>query len=444
MTYEAACACLLALPRYAKYGAAAYRPGFARIEALLAAMEHPHRAFESVHVAGTNGKGSTASMVAAAASAAGRRVGLHTSPHLFRLNERMRLDGVPAPDAWLAAAVARYQPVFEAVAPSFFEAMVALSFRYFAERGVDLAVVEVGLGGRLDATNVLQPCLTLVTAIGYDHMDLLGETLPAIAREKAGIIKPGVPVLVADNPPEVVDVFRAVARKQGAPLHLMAEEVALDRVETALDGITLDARTPLRRYDALHVGLAGAHQATNAALALRAAELLLKAPPEALYAGLHEVRQRAGLRGRLDVLGTAPLVMADVGHNADGVAAALAFARSQAPRGRCFVLLGMMKDKVRPPVVAALAGTTVFALELEPPRACPAADLAALLQEGGISVGGTGSPARGLCWFYERAGSEDLLLITGSHLALAGLAHQADGTMRAAPASESFTGNAAI
>src|SRR5690606_4396768 len=169
-----------------------------------------HRAFPSVHVAGTNGKGSTASMIAAVGTAAGLRVGLHTSPHLFHVGERIRVDGVPAPEAWLAAAVARYRPAFEAVGPSFFEATVALSFRYFAGAGVDWVVAEVGLGGRLDATNVLAPAVSVVTSIGLDHTELLGESLAAIAREKAGIVKPATPVVTAADQPEVVDVLRAV------------------------------------------------------------------------------------------------------------------------------------------------------------------------------------------------------------------------------------------
>ena len=173
---------LLALPRFADAGAAAYSPGLDRMRALLAGMGHPERAAPSIHVAGTNGKGSTASMAAAIATASGLRVGLHTSPHLRHIGERMRVDGVPAADGWLDDATERHARLFARVGPSFFEATTALAFLRFAEAGVDLAVIEVGLGGRLDATNVLTPRVSVVTSVGLDHTDLLGDTL---ARHRA-------------------------------------------------------------------------------------------------------------------------------------------------------------------------------------------------------------------------------------------------------------------
>ena len=206
---------LLALPRFADAGAAAYRPGLERMRALLADMGDPHAATPAVHVAGTNGKGSTASFAASVAHAAGAHVGLHTSPHLVSLRERMRVDGRPAPPEWLEGAVERWGGAVEALEPSFFEATVALSLLYFAEQGVDLAVVEVGLGGRLDATNVLAPLVSVVTHVGLDHTDLLGETVGEIAREKAGIAKPGVPFLHAVADAGARAALEAEARGRG-------------------------------------------------------------------------------------------------------------------------------------------------------------------------------------------------------------------------------------
>lgn len=433
MTFDEACAYLLALPRYAKYGDAAYRPGLARIEALTAAMGRPHEAYASVHVAGTNGKGSTASMLAAVATAAGRRVGLHTSPHLFRLTERMRLDGAPAPDAWLAEAVTRFRPAMDRIAPSFFEAVTALSFLYFAEAGVDLAVVEVGLGGRLDATNVLRPRLCVITHLGHDHGALLGETLPEIAREKAGIVKPGVPVLAGTDRPEARAVIRATADERGAPFHDVTEEVRLWDVRPAYDHTTFQARTPAGAYDDLRVGLPGAHQARNAALALRAAELLFDARPnaaDAVRAGLGDVRELAGLRGRLEVLRTEPMIVADVAHNADGLAAALAFLRTVRPSGgRLYVLFGVMRDKDlgRMARLLAAAGATVFPVRLEGERARPVAELSAELRAHGVAVAEEGGVAGGLARFRTRARPNDALLVTGSHLCVAALGRHADG-----------------
>ena len=426
MTFDEARAYLLALPRYAKYGDAAYHPGLARIEALTDAMGRPHEAFESVHVAGTNGKGSTASMLAAVATATGRRTGLHTSPHLFRLTERLRIGGAPAPDAWLAA-VKRFRPVMDRLAPSFFEAVTALSFLYFAEAGVDLAVVEVGLGGRLDATNVLRPRLCLITHIGHDHGALLGETLPEIAGEKAGIVKPGVPVLAGTDRPEARAVIRATAEERGAPFHDVTEEVRLWDVRPAPDHTAFDVRTPAGTYEDLRVGLPGAHQARNAALALRAAEVLFGVRPdaaEAVRTGLRDVRRLAGLRGRLEVLHTEPMIVADVAHNADGLAAALAFLRAVRPAGgRPYVLFGVMRDKDldRMAPLLAAAGATVFPARLDAERARPVAELAAGLRAHGVALAEPGSVAEGLTRFRARARPEDALLVTGSHLTVAAL-----------------------
>ena len=181
---------LLTLPRFTTAGASAFRPGLGTMSSMMEALGHPHEAFESVHVAGTNGKGSTASLLAAISAASGRRTGLHTSPHLLRINERLRLNGEPAPDSWLAHAVDRCRPLFDDLRPTFFEATTALAFLYFAECQVDLAIIEVGLGGRLDATNVLVPTLSIITSISLDHTDLLGRSIERLPAKKEGSSNP--------------------------------------------------------------------------------------------------------------------------------------------------------------------------------------------------------------------------------------------------------------
>jgi dihydrofolate synthase / folylpolyglutamate synthase len=412
---------LLTLPSFTHQGAVALQPGLERIRRLTEAMGRPHEAYPTVHVAGTNGKGSTASLIAAIATAAGRRVGLHTSPHLYHVGERMRIDGVPASDAWLDAAVERFRPLFDEVEPSFFEATVALSFLYFAEHKADLSVIEVGLGGRLDATNVIQPELCLITNIGLEHTDLLGDTLAQIAGEKAGIIKSGVPVLTAADQAEALEVIRTTAAENDAPLHTVQEEVEVLRSTGDLNGLCLHLRTPLRTYDNLTVGLTGGFQVWNAVLALRAAELLM---PEVrhdsgiVYRGMQDVRHLSGLRGRMDVLRTDPTIIADVGHNADGLAAALRIVRPLvAPEGRLFVLIGVMRDKD----VARMAGllrdaeAAVFTVSIDNPRAWPATELADKLQSLDVDVLGSGGVAEQIKQFEEQAGQGDVLLVTGSH-----------------------------
>jgi dihydrofolate synthase / folylpolyglutamate synthase len=427
VTYPEAEAALLALPRFAEQGAAAMKPGLERMEALLAAMGRPHEGYPSVHVAGTNGKGSTASMIAAIASASGLRVGLHTSPHLHALGERMRLDGVPAPEAWLAEAVARHRALFERVEPSFFEATVALSLLYFGEMRVDLAVVEVGLGGRLDATNVLRPRLSVVTHVGRDHADLLGDTLEAIAREKAGIAKPGVPLLSAAEGSSVRAALRAEAEARGAPFLDLDDEARFSLRpppwrEPSASGLVLDLETSLRAYPALRVPLAGGHQARNAALAVRAAELALPGVGEgAVRDGLARVAALSGLAGRMEVLHRDPLLLADVAHNADGLRAALRTFEALAPGGRRAVAFGVMRDK-EPEALAALlaeAGVQVYPVPLATPRAVPPEDLLQMLQAEGANVLPPTRVDTVVRAFLRGEIPADALLVTGSHLAAA-------------------------
>lgn len=425
MTYEEACDYLLSLPRFTDQGATAYRPGLDHMIALMEAMGNPHRRFESIHVAGTNGKGSTVSFIAAIAASAGLRVGLHTSPHLFRITERMRINGRPAPDAWLSQAVERYRSVFESVKPSFFEATVALSFLYFAEQKVDLAVVEVGMGGRLDATNVILPRLSAITSIDLDHTEFLGNSLPEIAREKAGIIKDGIPVVTSAEQPEVIREFREIARQRGSPFAAVLEEIQVTDVVQEADGLVMDVRTPVRDYPSLRVGLPGPHQQKNALLALRAAEIAIIPAPEAVYEGLANARILSGLRGRLEVIQKEPLVIVDVSHNPEGLSAALKYALDQAERrkGRLFVLFGAMRDKDVSRMAALLARLTaaIFLVSIRSERALRTDELSAILAAEDVVVVGSGTTAEGLSWFNRTASFGDVLLITGSHQVVSGL-----------------------
>lgn len=420
MTPANAITYLLDLPRFAGVQDDAYKPGLERVEALLAAMGQPHRAFPSVHVAGTNGKGSVASMIAAVGTAAGRRVGLHTSPHLHRLTERMRLDGTPAPDDWLADAVARYRDAFDRLQPSFFEATVALSFRYFADQHVDGAVVEVGLGGRLDATNVLRPTLAVITNVDLDHTTILGDTVAAIAREKGGIIKPGVPVLTGVKQAEAWAVLEDLAAERNAPLHRVDEEVDAILQAADVDGAVMDVQTPHRRYQGLRVGLSGAYQQHNARLAVRAAELVGWAEdPQAVYRGLADVRALSGLRGRFEVLQERPLIVADAAHNPMGLRAALDTLRALWSGGesRLVVAYGGVRDKDVPAMARLLAatGAEVWPVQFDTPRALPAQDTARILSEAGASLGEAGAVADLRARFTATAEPIDALLITGSH-----------------------------
>ena len=394
------------------------------MRALLAELGDPHLAVPVVHVAGTNGKGSTSSLAASVAQAAGRRVGLHTSPHLTTVRERMRTDGVPASEAWLDGAVARLAGALDRAGPSFFEATVALSFLSFAEQAVDLAVVEVGLGGRLDATNVVAPEVAVVTHVGLDHTDLLGGTVEAIAHEKAGVAKPGVPLVHAVEGPAAV-ALEAEARQRGATVEAVRESCRAEVVGPAPLRVRL--ATPAAGYGAVTVGLPGAHQAWNAALAVRAVEVASArlgwpAPTaEAVRSGLAQVAARSGLRGRGQAWDADPRVALDVAHNADGWRAALA-ALAVPPGGRLWVLAGVLVDKDADALAEALAGAApagTWALGLGGDRGLSADDLARVLAGRGVPSTPAASAADALDAFDRAAGADDRLLAVGSHQTVA-------------------------
>ncbi len=426
MKFAEAADYLLRRPRFAVAGKAAYEPGLDRISGVLAAMGNPHEDYPIVHIAGTNGKGSTASFLAAILTAYGKRVGLHTSPHLMHMAERLRIDGRPADESWIAARVARYRAVFDLHQVSFFEAMVALSLLYFAEQAVDLAVVEVGLGGRLDATNIVSPVLAIITSIGLDHTQILGNSIRDIAREKAGIIKQGVPVFSG-----VVQADAASEIKKSAVLHASTMTAVDDAVAWhAVDGRSavthINAVTQSQQYSNLYVSLPGEHQARNALLALMAAEFLLPAGGrrnQAIMRGLAETPALSGLRGRMEVVAEEPLVVLDVGHNTEGLTAALKHMSRAAGEneGQLFVMFGTMRDKDVEQMAKQLAaiGALVFAPPIQSDRALPPKELAQLLRSQNVACTCVESVEKGLSRFYEQATSKDGLLIVGSHFLVA-------------------------
>ena len=400
---------LLNLPRYSELGNAAMKPGLRGVGHLLAAMGHPEQRFASVHVAGTNGKGSTASMIAAIGQATGIQVGLYTSPHLVRMSERIRLNGAPVPDEWMENAVGRYRHVFDHWQPSFFEAVTALAFLYFAEADLDLAVIETGLGGRLDATNILRPRLSVITQIDLDHTEVLGDTIESIAREKGGIIKPNVPVVAGAGSAAARTVLKGIADEFRAPWH--------DGGSATVTGSTLQLSTPRNTYSDVTCDLKGAHQAANAALAVRAAELLfddLASDSEPVFVGLANVCSLTGLRARFETLRTRPLVILDVAHNAAGLGATFAGVTGAT---RLRVVLSLMRDKELAAVAKLLKAhhAEVYACDLAAPRAWTASDLAAQLASRGVDVAAAGPLERIWQHALNGADAEDVVLICGSH-----------------------------
>jgi dihydrofolate synthase / folylpolyglutamate synthase len=389
--------------------------GLRNIEFLLETLGHPERDFPAVHIAGTNGKGSTSSMIAAMLRAAGYRVGLYTSPHLIDFNERIRVNGKKIPDRALIRYTARLRPAIDARNATFFEATTAVAFRYFADRGVDIAVVETGLGGRLDATNVLTPLVSVITSIGLDHTDILGATLGKIAREKAGIIKPGVPCVIGSVPPAAKKVLLRRAAANSSPV-IAVEEIG---VEAGGDG-SLTIRTSAHRYRSIDLSLRGAFQRTNAAAAVAAIEQIqsqgFRLSNAAIREGLHRVRRLSGIEGRVQIVERRPLLICDVAHNPEA-AGVLVDAVRGIPHEALHLVFGVMKDKDYRTMIRRFAelDPEFYAVQASIARSLPSSDLAAAIEQAGGAVRSYASIAAALRAARRAASSRDMILVTGSH-----------------------------
>ncbi|MBJ6143024.1 folylpolyglutamate synthase/dihydrofolate synthase family protein [Hymenobacter sp. BT559] len=433
MTYQETLAWLYAqLPMYQRVGAVGFKKGLGNTEALAAALGHPETKFQSVHVAGTNGKGSSSHLLAAVLQSAGYKVGLYTSPHLREFTERIRINGQELTPDYLVSWVENHRHLFDEIQPSFFEMCVALAFDYFAAEQVDVAVVEVGLGGRLDSTNIITPLVSLITNISYDHQAMLGDTLPEIAGEKAGIIKPGRPAVVSQTQPEVKSVFEQKAQQEGSPL-LFADAryavlAAAGESPAASLGVQLvdvlrDGQPYLQNVE---LGLLGDYQRLNLPGVLATLEELrvqgFDISEAALRQGLREVTRLTGLRGRWSILGEHPLVVADTGHNEAGLRLVLAQLARLVYR-QLHMVIGTVNDKDVTKVLALLPReATYYFCQADIPRALPAAELAALAQAAGLTGQAYGPVPAAVAAARAAAGPDDVVFIGGSTFVVAEVA----------------------
>lgn len=356
-------------PLFQQIGAGAYKEGLENTWALDEHFGHPHRSFRSIHIAGTNGKGSCSHTLAAILQEAGYKVGLYTSPHLIDFRERIRVNGQPVPEAYVIRFVEEERAFFEPLHPSFFELTTAMAFRYFAEEKVDVAVVEVGLGGRLDCTNIIRPDLCIITNISLDHVQFLGDTLEKIAGEKAGIIKSGIPVVIGETTPETRPVFQKKAEEVGAPIHFAEEEVKEVH--------------PDWEYE-----LKGLYQEKNRRTLWAALPLLQEGGYQIsesdIQAGFAHVVELTGLMGRWQKLQEHPTVVCDTGHNVGGIQYIAEQLRRQVFR-RLHIVIGMVNDKDVRGVLALLPReATYYFTQASVKRALPAGQLARLAAEAGL------------------------------------------------------------
>ncbi len=417
MDYRDALTYIYSLTDYEKRGFAAYAPQFYnldRVRHLLALLGNPHQAFQAIHIAGTKGKGSTAAMAEAVLRAAGYRTGLYTSPHLHTFRERIQVGGELIPEADVVRLVREVQPLVAQVADiTTFEVMTALAFAWFAEQKVEWAVVEVGLGGRLDATNVVTPAVAVITSLSYDHTAILGDTLAQIAGEKAGIIKPGVPVVSAPQADEALAVLEDVCRRQGAPLTLVGRDWVWQAGPADLEGQVLAIGHGQERWEGLWLPLLGEYQLVNATTAVAAlAESGATVSAAAIRAGLRAVHWP----GRLEILNRAPLLVADSAHNGDSAQKLRAALRALFGPRRLTVVLGASADHATPDLLTALlsGADRAIATRSRHPRAADPAWLRARAAEAGFDLEVSDRVAQALEMALAGAGRDDLICCTGS------------------------------
>ncbi|GAA0547497.1 bifunctional folylpolyglutamate synthase/dihydrofolate synthase [Chitinophaga japonensis] len=411
------------LPMFTRVGAAALKHDLHNTLELCKLLDDPQHKFKSVHVAGTNGKGSVSHMLAAVLQQAGYKTGLYTSPHLKDFRERIKVNGQLVPESFVVEFVEQMQGAITTLAPSFFELTVAMAFHYFALEQVDIAIIETGLGGRLDSTNVIAPEVSVITNISYDHMHILGDTLPVIAAEKAGIIKQGVPVVIGETQPEVRHVFLEKARAMEAPIHFADQEWLLQESSRSptQPGAGLQLGLVYHGQDELkhiHLDLGGQYQEKNAMTVLSTIKALQQLrwniPEPAVREGLSHVKKLTGLRGRWEVIDTHPLTVLDVGHNEAGITEIIQQLRHTVYQ-QLHIVTGFVKDKAVEAVLALLPVTaTYYFCRAQIPRALDEHTLAALAARYGLQGHAYPSVQEALHAARQHAHKDDLILVCGS------------------------------
>lgn len=408
-----------ALPMYQRIGAAAYKDTLDNTIRLCEALGNPERKFKSIHIAGTNGKGSTSHMLAAILQSAGYRTGLYTSPHLKSFTERIRIDGHEVSKKFVVDFVEEMKPTLDEIEPSFFEMTVGMAFDYFAREQVDIAVIEVGLGGRLDSTNVITPELSLITNISFDHMALLGNTLPKIAFEKAGIIKQGVPVIISERQEAVEDIFITRASHLHADLTFASDSVQLQEGSAGFDVYQNGSLW----LEALDPGLKGMYQIRNLPGVLAAVTALkqknYRISDAAVHTGVKQVASLTGLKGRWQVINQQPLTVCDTGHNEAGIREVVQQI-GLTPHHRLHMIIGMVKDKDVSGVLGLLPREASYIFcQANIPRAMDAVTLQHHAREAGLSGKVIKNVNEAIREVTSIASADDMIFVGGSTFVVA-------------------------
>lgn len=409
-------------PLFQHIGKDAYKEGLTNTHLLDEYFGHPHHKFRTIHVAGTNGKGSCSHTIAAVLQAAGYRTGLYTSPHLIDFRERIRVNGQPISQEFVVDFVEQHRAFFEPLHPSFFELTTAMAFLYFAQEEVDIAVIEVGLGGRLDCTNIIHPDLCVITNISFDHVQFLGDTLAKIATEKAGIIKPQIPVVIGETTPETKPVFQQQAVEMQAPIHFAEEEHFVQQREYTQEGYCLYQTT---NYSNLIGELGGFCQEKNTNTILSALQCLQQAGyhinESHIREGFANVCKLTGLMGRWQRLEEHPTIICDTGHNVGGISYITKQLAIQ-KYDKLHLVIGMVNDKDISGVLKLLPSeASYYFTQASVQRALPAGKVKELAQTFNLHGEAYPDVKSALIAAKEKAAPEDLIFIGGSSFIVADL-----------------------
>ncbi len=407
------------LPMFSRIGSAAIKKDLTNTLELCTFLDNPHQKFKSIHIAGTNGKGSVSHMLAAILQTAGYRTGLYTSPHLKDFRERIKVNGEMVSEDFVTSFTQKIKPVIERIEPSFFEITVAMAFDYFVDCGVEIAVIETGLGGRLDSTNVIQPELSVITNIGWDHMNLLGDSLAKIAGEKAGIIKYETPVVVGETIPETRLVFEKAAEEKKASLSVATEHREVMNWQWNKHELIVEVATKNKTdHQYFHLDLPGIYQSKNLLTVLDACTQLRQKgwqlSDENIRKGVQHTKKLTGLYGRWEIINNHPLIVLDVAHNADGI---LQLVRQieVTDHDHLHIILGMVKDKEIEKVLALLPHDAVYYFtQAHIPRAIDAQVLQEKAKAAGLKGAIYSDVNAALSAAKAKATSNDMIIVCGS------------------------------
>lgn len=406
------------LPMFSRIGSAAIKKDITNTLLICQHLDNPQTKFQSIHIAGTNGKGSVSHMLAAIFQTAGYKTGLYTSPHLYDFRERIKINGAMVPEDFVITFVQRVKPLIGSIEPSFFEITVAMAFEFFAEQKTDIAIIETGLGGRLDSTNIITPELSIITNIGYDHMNILGNSLEEIAAEKAGIIKQNIPVVIGEFLEETKPVFDQKAKEKNAPVYY-AQHYFTDVLHSLTkDHLQIIYETMDRSEVRIETDLQGIYQVDNVRTVLTALQMLnknnWKILPGDISNGLKNVKRLTGLYGRWEVIQTAPTVVLEVAHNENGIKQMLRHIE-QLTYSRLHIILGMVKDKEVNNILNLLSKNAAYYFtQAHIPRALDKEQLQSEAKRCGLEGSAFDDVNLALKNALDNASPDELIIICGS------------------------------